>query len=318
MVSDSKDGYDVVVVGSIVHDFTSYTPRFPNPGEAVRGHSFSYACGGKGANQAVMASRLGAKVAMIGKVGNDMFGKAQLENFADNGVNAEQVTTTDEAKTSTASITVDDSGQNSIAVVLGANNHLTAEDIRRAESKISKAKVVVCQLEVTEEASLEALKLAKKHGLTTIFNPAPDPPNGISNEEFFKHADILCPNEHEAECIGGFAVKTEEDIDRMLARLLDRGAKTAIITLGGRGVAFATSENKKPGRVQVPKVKAVDVTGAGDAFLGALAYFTACHPKLSVEDRIRRACQIAAISVQSAGTQQSYPKRDQIPKEILE
>jgi ribokinase len=310
--------FGIVVVGSCVEDLVSYVPRFPGPGQAVMGHKFGFGFGGKGANQAVMAARLGARTAFVGKVGNDMFGEPTIENFRANGIDAEAVEVTDKAKTATANILVDDSGQNSIVVVLGANLLLSADDVRKWESKIAEAKVVVCQLEIKDEVTLETLKLAKKHGVTTIFNPAPGPPEGLADDDFFKCADIICPNENEAEFLSGKKLRSDADFDGALKVFLDRGVKTAIITLGGKGCVFATADDPKPIRVPAPKVKAVDTTGAGDSFVGSLAFFTAHYPSMPMQERIRRAGLIASISVQGHGTQSSYPQRDKIPQDLFD
>ncbi|KAI0219595.1 Ribokinase [Lamellibrachia satsuma] len=152
---------DVVVVGSCMMDFISYTPRLPATGETVQGHKFTVGFGGKGANQCIVAARLGAKTAMIAQVGNDKFGPGYIQNFKDNGVNTEHVGIKDEASTGVATITVDNSGKNTIVIVSGANLLLNEASISRAESVIKAAKVMICQLEISPKVTLEALKLAK-------------------------------------------------------------------------------------------------------------------------------------------------------------
>ncbi|VDP11886.1 unnamed protein product [Soboliphyme baturini] len=287
--------FDVVVVGSVVQDLTSYAERFPAPGESIRGTEFLLGFGGKGANQAVQASLLGAKSAIVAKVGADSFGKNAVENFTRMGVNC---------------------GQNSIVVCLGANLCLSVDDVRKAESYIENSKVLLCQLEVKPEVSLEALKIAKKHGIMTIFNPAPALP-GLS-EELWKYSDIVCPNENEAEIITGVNSTTDENAKASLGYFLDRGCEVAVITLGERGCVFATTSDREVHCVPAPAVKCIDSTGAGDAFAGSLAFYAACHGHLPIEEILRRAIQIASFAVQYQGTQSSYLPKAKIPRELFE
>ncbi|XP_014665959.1 PREDICTED: ribokinase-like [Priapulus caudatus] len=306
---------EVVVVGSCNTDLITYTARFPNPGETIHGHSFSIGFGGKGANQAVCAARLGASTAMIGKVGNDTFGNDTTKNFQNNNINIDHLGMEDGTSTGTAVITVDESGQNSIVIVNGANSLLSKSDVSAAEPMIARAKILVCQLEVEPEVSIAAMKLARQHNVMTLFNPAPARAN--LPPDAWTLCDVFCPNEAEAEMFAGMPVKAKEDAEKASLFFLDKGCKIVIITLGDKGAVYVTQENRTPVHVPCRVTKVVDTTGAGDAFAGALAYYMACHPGLAIGQVIRRSCEIARMSVQHSGTQNSYPVRQQIPDELF-
>ncbi|XP_062980243.1 ribokinase isoform X3 [Elgaria multicarinata webbii] len=285
---------EVVVVGSCMTDLVSLTTRLPKAGETIHGHRFFTGFGGKGANQCIQAARLGAKTSMICKVGKDSFGKDYIENFKKNGITT---------------------GQNFIVIVAGANLLLSSDDLKRAAHVISEAKVMVCQLEVTPAISLEALKIAHTSGVKTLFNPAPaladlDP-------QFYTHSDIICCNESEAEILTGIAVGNAEDAGRVGLILLERGCKTAIVTLGPDGCVMVSTKEPVPKHVPAKKVTAVDTTGAGDSFVGALAYYLAYYPSLPLEEILMKSNFIASISVQATGTQASYPYRKDLPQELF-
>jgi len=264
----------------------------------------------------VMAARLGCNTAIIGKVGNDMFGGALIENLVQNGVNIDHVGVESDTGTATAAILVDDSGQYKIACVLGANCKLKVEDVKKASSKLAKARVVVCDLEVPQEAALEVLKIGKENKARTIFNPSPLPPKGFE-DIFYKYSDFVVANEQEVGQLVGFPLSSDQDVDQALSVLLKKGASIAVVTLGSRGCAYATKDDIKPVRVPAPVVNVLDVTGAGDAFLGSLAYFQSRCPTLTLREQIHRSCHIASITTQSKGTQPSYPNRDQLLKKDL-
>ncbi|XP_078068382.1 ribokinase isoform X2 [Mustelus asterias] len=284
--------YDVVVVGSCMTDLVSYTPRLPKAGETIHGHKFLIGFGGKGANQCIQAARLGAKSAMVDYVGQ-----------------------TDEASTGVAPITVNDEGQNAIVIVAGANLLLNSEDLEQASKVIGCAKVVVCQLEIRPAVTLTALKIAHKAGVKTIFNPAPaiadlDP-------EFYKETDVFCCNETEAEILTGIEVCSVASAGKAGSALLEKGCRSVIITLGAEGSVLMSLDKRTPHYIPTKKVKAVDTTGAGDSFVGALAFYMAYYPCMELEEMSRRACDIASVSVQSQGTQASYPYRAQLPQELF-
>ncbi len=300
----------ICVVGACNLDLISYVARLPRMGETLHGHRFHMGFGGKGANQAVMAAKLGGDVAMVAKLGQDVFGENTLENFKTWGVNTQHIHFTDQAFSGVAPIAVDTEGHNSIIIVTGANDLLTAEEIEAARPAIAASKILVCQLEIPLDISLAALRIAREEGVKTIFNPAP----ALSEipEEFYRLSEICCPNETETELLTGMSVESLEEAENAAKVLIERGVACAILTLGARGSLMVTGENIE--HVPVESVKALDTTGAGDAFVGSLAYFLAAEKSLS--DSINRANRIAAVSVQSSGTQTSFPEAKDLPLEL--
>ncbi|CAL4065951.1 unnamed protein product [Meganyctiphanes norvegica] len=303
----------VVVVGSCMTDLVSYTSRLPNPGETIHGHKFNIGFGGKGANQCIMATRLGASTAMVAKVGKDSFGENYLENFRNNKVDITHVGVTDEASTGVAPIAVDDSGENCIIIVAGANLKMSVEDIKNAEKMISEASIVVCQGEITMEATKAALVTARRYKVKTLMNVAPAIEN--LDPEIYKNSDIFCVNESEASVCTGLSVKDVNEAKVAATKLLSLGCGSVIITLGEEGALYTTKDGSQ--HITTEKVRAVDTTGAGDAFVGALAYYFAYYPALPVTEMISRACRVASISVQAQGTQSSYPSRDLLPQVLF-
>jgi len=302
----------VCVVGACNLDLISYVSRLPSLGETLHGSRFHMGFGGKGANQAVMAAKLGGDVTMVTKLGQDVFGENTLKNFESWGVNTEHVHFTDQAFSGVAPIAVDPQGHNSIIIVTGANDLLTPDDIEAARPAIAAAQMMVCQLEIPLEINLAALRLARQEGVKTIFNPAPARPE--LPEELYQLCDIFCPNESETELLTDISIKTLEDAQNAAQVLVERGAATVILTLGERGSILVTSDSTE--HVPVEAVRALDTTGAGDAFVGSLAFFLAAGKPLT--DAIKRANAIAAISVQASGTQTSFPEAKDLLPELLE
>jgi len=288
-------------------DLISYVPRLPTVGETLHGSRFRKGFGGKGANQAVMAAKLGGEVTMVTKVGDDLFGSDTRKNFERWGVDARHVHLTDRAFSGVAPIAVDPEGRNSIIIVTGANDLMTVEEIEAARPAIAGARILVCQLEVPLEISLAALRVAREEGVRTIFNPAPARPD--LPEELYRLSDIFCPNESETELLTGMPVGTLEEAEAAARTLREKGAGIVILTLGERGSLLVTGDVTE--YVPVEPVKAVDTTGAGDAFVGSLAYFLATGK--DVQEAMRAANLIAAISVQSPGTQTSFPEARDLP-----
>ncbi len=301
----------ICVVGAANIDLISYVPRMPKIGETLHGSRFHMGYGGKGANQAVMAAKLGADVSMITKLGQDIFGENTRKNFEDFGIDTTHVLFTDQAFSGVAPIAVDTDGNNSIVIVTGANDLLTEAEIEAARSTIAAAQIVICQLEIPLEISLAALRVAREEGVTTIFNPAPAKPE--LPDELYQLSDIFCPNESETEMLTGMPVSTIEEATAAAKTLLDRGAGKVILTLGERGSLLVTAEETT--HVPAPTVKALDTTGAGDSFVGSLAYFIAQGKPLP--EAMSRANQIAAVSVQASGTQTSFPAAADLAPEIL-
>ncbi|MFN8488396.1 MAG: ribokinase [Caldilineaceae bacterium] len=303
----------ICVVGASNIDLVSYAPRLPKLGETLTGTRFQMGFGGKGANQAVMTAKLGAEVAMITKLGDDIFGKDTLKNYETLGFDTSHVLFTNEASTGVAPIWVDGAtGNNAIIVVPGANDLLTPTDVEAMRDAIIQAQIVVCQWEVPLETTLAALRIGREAGVTTIFNPAPAraelPP------EAYQLSDIFCPNESETELLTGQPVATQEQAEAAARMLLAHGAGQVIITLGERGSLLVTAQGAQ--HVPAPQVKAIDTTGAGDAFVGSLAYFLAAGAPLV--DAMQRASQIAARSVQRPGTQSSFPSATELPPALLQ
>ncbi|CDW59198.1 ribokinase [Trichuris trichiura] len=303
----SSQKFDINLLSNL-----SYTPRLPIPGETIVGSRFSLGFGGKGANQAVMATRLGARTAVIGKIGGDYFGHSAVHNLKENGVSCGTLVV--HVMTGVSNVIVTETGQNSIITVLGANLHLSVQDIHKARNLFKNTSVVLCQLEHKPEVVLEALKIAKESGVT-IFNPAPAPKE--LSKELLLYSDIVCPNEFEAKAITGISTESIDGVESALQKFLEFGTKTAVITLGEKGCAFATQDNKNVSYITAQRVKAVDTTGAGDAFLGSLAFFTAKYDNLSMEERLRRSCALASLSVERPGTMTSYLHRHELPQHFF-
>lgn len=293
-------------------DLISYIPKLPQKGETIHGTKFKMGFGGKGANQCVSSAKLGAKAAMVAKVGKDTYGKGFVEEFQRFKVNTDYIVSTDGASTGVAPCLVDQNGSSAIIIVSGANLLLTPQEIEQAEEVIKSSKVMICQLEVTQEATLAALRIAKKHGVKTIFNPAPKLDS--LPEEIYSLCDVFCPNETE---VSDTAVTTIEEAGAAAIPYLDKGCFTVIVTLGDKGCVYVTKDDRKVCHVACDKVNAIDTTGAGDSFVGSLAYFMSCHASLPLEEMIRRSCQVATVSVQREGTQTSYPYRNELPPELF-
>ncbi len=296
----------ICVVGACNIDLISYVPRMPALGETLHGTRFQMGFGGKGANQAVMAAKLGAGVTMIAKLGRDVFGEDTRKNFERLGIDTRHVHFTDQAFSDVAPIAVDPDGRNSIIIVTGANDLLTPAEIEAARPEIAAADVLVCQLEIPLEPNLAALRLARAAGVTTIFNPAPARPE--LPEEVYRLSDVFCPNETETQLLTGMPVGTLAEAESAARALLARGAGVVILTLGDRGSVVVTPDTAQ--HVPAQAVKAVDSTGAGDAYVGSLAYFLGLGQGLL--EAARRAGAIATRSVLKPGTQTSFPSRDEV------
>jgi len=291
----------IVVVGSFNMDLTAYMEKMPRPGETLHGHTFKTGPGGKGSNQAVAAARLGAEVTFIGRVGEDVFAQAALDFWKGEGINTEYVVRDPDHATGVAPIWVDDNGENSIVVVLGANLAITKEDIDRAADVIAVADVVVVQLEINYDMVEYALRVAKNKGVKTILNPAPA---GKLAADVVALADYLTPNETELEVLSG---KTGDYLEAARS-LLTRAGQTAVVTLGSQGAMWLNVEGQ--GTVPIFKVKAVDTTGAGDAFNGGFA--VALGEGKSLEEAIRFGNAVAGLSVTKMGTAPSMPTRAEV------
>ena len=298
----------IAVVGSANVDLTTFNDVFPRPGETIFGKKFDLGFGGKGANQAVAARLCGANVAMVAKVGGDLFGPATIKNFEAQGIDASQVRIAEGVSSGVAPIFVEPSGQNRIIVVKGANDLLSPGDVDAAAPLLRKADTIVLQFEVPLGTVYHTVPFAKASGIRCIVNPAPGQP---VDYEKVRAADYFIPNESEAETITGMPVRTTEDARKCAEFLLEKGMRRVIITLGDRGCLLAGAE----GAEMVPafQVQSVDTTGAGDAFIGSFAVFLG--EGLPEKEALRRANLYAGLSTTKVGTQKSFWSRGEFEKE---
>jgi ribokinase len=298
---------DIVVVGSSNTDMAIKLQRLPKVGETLLGGEFMTAPGGKGANQAVAAARAGGRVSMVCRVGLDSLGDKAIAGFVEDGVDVTHVTRDRKAASGVALILVAKNGENSIAVASGANDSLSPADIRKARALIMHAKVLVTQLETPLSTVAEAAKLATKAGSLVVLNPAPARP---LSDNLLRLVSIITPNETETELLTGIKLSSLDAARKAASKLRRRGVRNVVLTLGAQG-AFVDGEG---GARLVPgfKVKAIDTTGAGDVFNGALA--VALTEGQALEQAVRFANAAAAISVTRFGTQRSAPTRREIEK----
>jgi len=292
----------IAVVGSANIDLTTFTAQFPKPGETIFGQKFDLGFGGKGANQAVAAKLCGAEVFMVAHVGDDLFGPATIKNFQTLGIDASHIRQVEGVSTGVAPIFVEPSGQNRILVVKGANDTLKPADIETAADVLKSADCIVLQFEIPLETVYYAVHFARKHGVRCILNPAPAQPIEV---KAVADLDYFVPNESEAETITGMPVRNLDDAKKCAEKLLSSGIRRVIITLGANGSLLAGRE----GIEHVPpfSVKAVDSTGAGDAFIGSFAVFLG--EGLPEREAVRRANLYAGLSTTSVGTQKSFYDR---------
>jgi ribokinase len=295
----------VTVVGSYNTDLVVRSPRMPEKGETILGGPFFSGPGGKGANQAVAAARLGAEVTMVLKLGNDQFGDLAVKNLQEEKISLDYVFRTDESHTGVAFIIVDDTGENLIVVASGTNSLLTPADIDQAHRALVDADIVLFQLESPIETVQYAVKLAYEAGVTILLNPAP---GRVLDSGILSMIDILTPNQTEAEIITGLSISTPEQEKAAADVLLTHGVKAAVLTLGAEGALLATRKGKRviPGY----EVHVVDTTGAGDAFNGALA--VAVAEGRSLEDAVTFANATAALQVTRVGTAPAMPTRNEV------
>lgn len=295
----------ITVVGSANMDLTFRATRLPGPGETACGTAFYKGFGGKGANQAVAAARLGAHVSFVGCVGADDFGRAIREQLANEGVGITHLGTDPDRPTGTAAILVDDAGENAIVGVPGANLGLTPDDVEAAADLLRSSAIVLAPCEVMIETITAAFQIVHRAGRMCILNPAPA---RELPDELLSLLDVIVPNETELRMLTGRTTGSLDDVVAAAHMLRSRGPEVAIVTLGSRGavVVDAAGHWHLPG---IP-VTAVDTSGAGDAFCGALAAALAAGTPLL--DAARKANSVAAYSVTRPGTQASYPRRNEI------
>ena len=302
----------ISILGIFVADLTFRTNRMPIKGETFIGNSFKLGPGGKGSNQAVAASRAGAKTNFITKIGKDTFGEMAMKLYADEGINSKYVWQIEEIATGAASIVVNEkTSENVIIVVPGAADKMTPSDLELAEPGIAESAFFLASLEVPIPVMQRGLEVAKQNGIPTILNPAPA---SILPDEVYELSDYFTPNETEASMLAGIPVKTVEDAKSAAKIFMERGVKNAIITLGELGVYVCNSDINQ----HIPSFdmggKVIDTTGAGDAFNGGFAY--ALAEGLSIIESIRFGSATAALSVTRLGTAPAMPFQSEI-KELL-
>jgi ribokinase len=298
----------IAVVGSANIDLTTFSDRFPKPGETIFGQRFDLGFGGKGANQAVAARLCGAEVFMVARVGSDLFGPATIENFRKQGIDPTHVKQVEGLSSGVAPIFVEPNGQNRILVVKGANDALKPADVDEAAEVLKAADCIVLQFEIPVETVYYTIAFARKHRIRCILNPAPAQAIDMAA---LKGLDYFVPNESEAETITGSPVKTVDDAKKCAEKLLDVGIRRVIITLGANGSLLASSE----GHEHVPpfSVNSVDSTGAGDAFIGSFAVFLG--EGVPEKEAVRRANLYAGLSTTGVGTQKSFFDRARFDSE---
>jgi len=289
----------IAVVGSANIDLTTFTEKFPKPGETLFAPKFDLGFGGKGANQAVAARLCGADVFMIARVGSDLFGPATIENFKKQGIDTTHVKQVEGLSSGVAPIFVEPNGQNRILVVKGANDALKPADVDAASEMLKVSDCIVLQFEIPLETVYYTVEFARKHGIRCLVNPAPAQPVNVSA---LKGVDYFVPNEHEAETITGAPVKNIEDAKACAATLLKDGIRGVIITLGANGSLLAGPDASD--HVAPFAVKSVDSSGAGDAFIGSFAVFLG--EGLPEKEAVRRANLYAGLSTTGVGTQKSF------------
>ena len=296
----------ILVVGSLNADLVVRAPRFPQPGETISGDDLQVIPGGKGANQAVAAARLGSKVSMLGRVGKDNFGDFLLDNLGSNKVDSQYVKR-DDASTGTAIIVVDSNGQNSIVLSAGANGKVSAADVENAS--FLNHDLLLLQLEIPIPTVLGAAQRAKENNLQVILNPAPA--QKVS-DELVGLADFIIPNESELSLLTGTDVKDISSAEQASRVLLERGAKNVIVTLGDKGALIVNRDQVT--HVDTFEVHVVDTTAAGDAFIGGFS--TALLQNVSLEESVRYGCACGALATSKFGAQPSLPGKEEVERLI--
>ena len=295
----------ITVVGSLNMDLVVRSPRLPLPGETIIGHDWHAIPGGKGANQAVAAARLGGDVCMVGKVGQDDFAQALLTNLAESNIDRAYVMRDDHAATGVALIVVDDQGENTIVVASGANMQLSVGDVDKAKSAIADSGVLLLQLEIPMETVVRAAEIAQQHEVSVVLNPAPAQP---LPDQLLSLVDVLIPNETEITALTGITIDSQQDRENAARALLERGIRTVVLTMGASGALLATADTIT--QVHAFKVDPVDTTAAGDAFVGGFGVALAQGKSLS--EAMRWGNAAGALAATKLGAQTSLPTRAEV------
>ena len=299
----------ITVIGSNMMDLITYMERMPHPGETIEAPDFELGFGGKGANQAVAAAQLGAEVTMVTRVGDDMFGDEVIKNFASYGIDTSHIEKVAGESSGVAPIFVDQTGENRIFIIKGANSHLLPGVVEDSESLIAESDMILLQLEIPLETVYRAIELAGKHDTISLLNPAPMQPD-LSLERL-AGLDYFIPNESELSTFTGNDIEGHnmDELRRAADTLISADIKNVIITLGAEGTYLVNEEEDK--LIPAPDVKPVDTTGAGDAFIGSLAYFRHSH---NLSRALKLANRYAALTTTRRGTQKSYVTGEEFRK----
>ena len=290
----------VLVFGGLNMGLITKVPRMPEEGETLRGSEFYSSSGGKGATQAVAASRNLAEVKMIGKVGDDIFGKSLLDTLNNENIDTAHIGTDGIASTGTGVIIVDSSSQNRVIATYGANLKCDYQQLQSVNQLIDWADILMLQMEIPFELSVQAARIAKANNTTVLLDPAPASNIQLNEYQYF---DVITPNQIEAEYFTGLKVESESSAAKAAGILFDRGVGTVIITVGDQGVYYKTQDES--GFVPSFKIDSIDTTSAGDAFNGA---FASCLTKdMLIYDSVRFACAAGALAVSKKGVQDSMP-----------
>ena len=296
----------ILVIGSLNIDMVMKVDHMPTVGETILCDGMKLVAGGKGANQACAAGRLGTDVTMLGAIGNDGHGEMQRDSLQRSGVDVSGLITKERVSTGTAFITVNKEGNNSIVVVQGANAQFTPEDIEAHRDLLEECEIVILQLEIPMDTVLYAVKLARTLGKTVILDPAPVPEH--FPEELYQYVDIIKPNESELSRLTGIA-DTQNHLEEAVQIVKDHGVKNVLVTLGGDGV-YLDTENESPVHIPAKKVEVVDTTAAGDSFTAALAAMLLEGKTL--KEAAEFANQVSAIVVTREGAQDSIPTLQEV------
>ena len=296
----------ILVIGSLNIDMVMKVDHMPTVGETILCDGMKLVAGGKGANQACAAGRLGTDVTMLGAIGNDSHGEMQRDSLQRSGVDVSGLITKERVSTGTAFITVNKEGNNSIVVVQGANAQFTPEDIEAHRDLLEECEIVILQLESPMDTVLYAVKLARTLGKTVILDPAPVPEH--FPEELYQYVDIIKPNESELSRLTGIA-DAQNHLEEAVQIVKDHGVKNVLVTLGGDGV-YLDTENEPPVHIPAKKVEVVDTTAAGDSFTAALAAMLLEGKTL--KEAAEFANQVSAIVVTREGAQDSIPTLQEV------
>ena len=292
---------EISVLGIFVADISFSGSKIPSIGETILGDTYNVGPGGKGCNQAIAVARLGGKVNFLSKIGKDNYGQLAINTLSQNNIDVSTIIQSSKHKTGVAGIMVDKkTGKNAINVITGAPSTLTIDEVNKNIDKIKNSKIFLTQLEIPKDVTLYSLKIAKENKVLTILNPAPA--SKIS-KEFFNYIDYFTPNETEAEFYTGIKITNEKEAKEASIKLLNIGLKRVIITLGEKGLFY--SDGKEEIYLKATQVKAIDTTGAGDAFNGGLAY--ALSQNKSIKDSLNLANQVAGLSTLKLGAGNAMP-----------